>query len=47
MRIPETYLKLNDQIKKVLVINKPISETYDENGFTIIGIADFLLRFIK
>ena len=41
------YLKLNDQIKKVLVINKPISETYDENGFTIIGIADFLLRFIK
>ena len=41
------YLKLNDQIQKILVINKPINETYDENGFTIIGIADFLLRLIK
>ena len=41
------YLKLNDQIQKILVINKPINETSDENGFTIIGIADFLLRFIK
>ncbi len=41
------YIALNDQIKKVIVINKPIYETLDENGFTIIGIADFLLRFIK
>ncbi len=41
------YIALNDQIKKVIVINKPINETLDENGFTIIGIADFLLRFIK
>lgn len=41
------YIALNDQIKKVIVINKPIDEALDENGFTIIGIADFLLRFIK
>ena len=41
------YIKLNDQIQKIIVINKPINETRDENGFTIIGVADFLLRFIK
>lgn len=41
------YRLLNDQIQKILVINKPVKESRDENGFTIIGIADFLLRFIK
>ncbi len=41
------YIMLNDQIKKVLVINRPINETIDEQGFTVIGITDFLLRFIK
>ena len=41
------YRKLNDQIQKIIVINKPINETRDEYGFTIIGVADFLLRFIK
>ena len=41
------YIKLNDQIQKIIVINKPINETRDENGLTIIGVADFLLRFIK
>lgn len=41
------YISLNDQIKKIIVINKPIDETFDENGFTVIGLADFLLRFIK
>ena len=41
------YFKLNDQIQKILVVNRPISETLDENGFTIIGIADFLLRYIR
>lgn len=40
------YLFLNDQVQKLVVINKPISEARDENGFTIIGITDFLLRFI-
>ena len=40
------YFLLNDQVQKILVVNKPINETHDENGFTIIGITDFLLRFI-
>lgn len=40
------YLSLNDQVQKIVVINKPIPETRDENGFTIIGITDFLLKFI-
>ena len=41
------YISLNDQIQKIIVINKPINEMRDTNGFTIIGITDFLLRFIK
>ena len=41
------YISLNDQIQKIIVINKPINETRDLNWFTIIGITDFLLRFIK
>lgn len=41
------YLALNDQITKILVINKPINETIDNNGFVLIGINDFLLRYIK
>ena len=40
------YLLLKDEITKIIVINKPIKESLDENGFTIIGITDFLLRFI-
>ena len=41
------YIALNDQIQKIVVINRPIDECKDDNGFTIIGITDFLLRFIK
>ena len=41
------YNLLNDQIQKIIVVNKPIKESRDENGFTIIGVTDFLLRFIK
>lgn len=41
------YISLNDQIQKIIVINKPIKEFKDQYGFTIIGICDFLLRFIK
>lgn len=41
------YVLLNDQVRKIIVVNKPIKETRDEKGFTIIGITDFLLRFIK
>ncbi len=38
---------INDQIQKIIVINRPLFETRDENGFTIIGAVDFMLRFIK
>ena len=41
------YFLLNDQVKKIIVVGKPINECLDESGFTIIGAADFLLRFIK
>lgn len=37
------YILLNDQIKKIIVVNRPIKETKDENGFTVVGITDFLL----
>ena len=37
------FVLLNDQIKKVIVINRPVKESLDENGFTIIGVVDFLL----
>lgn len=41
------YLMLNDEVKKIVVVNRPINECLDENGFTVIGATDFLLRFIK
>ncbi len=41
------YISLNDQIQKIIVINKPINEMRDDNGFIIIGVTDFLMRFIK
>ncbi len=37
---------LNGQIQKILVANRPLERCKDENDFTIIGIADFLLRLI-
>ena len=41
------FVSLKDEIQKVLVVNKPIGETGDENGFTVVGLTEFLLRFIK
>ena len=41
------FFMLKDQVQKIVVINKPINEILDENGFTVIGATDFLLRFIK
>lgn len=46
-RETKPFLKLHNSIQKIVVINKPIKEAIDNNGFTIIGIGDFLLRFIK
>ena len=41
------YFLLNDQVRKIIVINQNVRETLDENGFVIIGAVDFLLKFIK
>ena len=41
------FASLKDEIQKVLVVNKPIGETRDEHGFTVVGLTDFLLKFIK
>ena len=41
------FFALKDSIQKIIVINKPLEESLDLNGFTVMGIADFLLRFIK
>lgn len=41
------FLALNDSFQKIIVINKPLEETIDTNGFIIIGVSDFLLKFIK
>ena len=41
------FIALNDSFQKIIVINRPLEESLDNNGFVIIGIADFLLRFIK
>lgn len=41
------FFALKDSIQKIIVINKPLEESLDLNGFTMIGIADFLLKFIK
>lgn len=38
------YFLLNDQIQKLIIINKPVKESLDENGFTIIGASEFLLN---
>ena len=40
------YMLLNDEVVKIIVINKPVKESLDENGFVIIGVTDFLLRYI-
>ena len=41
------YFLLNDQVRKIIVVGRPINECLDDSGFTIIGATDFLLRFIK
>ena len=41
------FITINDSFQKIIVINRPLEEFLDSNGFVIIGVADFLLRFIK
>ncbi len=40
------YLLLNDEVTKIIVINRPVKENKDEHGFTIIGVTDFLLNYL-
>ncbi len=40
------YSVLNDQVRKIIVVKGNIDERFDENGYTIIGACDFMLRFI-
>ena len=41
------FTKINDGTRKVLIINRPLPEMIDENNYTIIGLADFLLELIR
>ncbi len=43
-RTPFRYL--NDSFAKIIVINKDIKECLDDEGNTIIGIKEFLLRYL-
>lgn len=46
-REEKPFFKLKDAIQRVIVVNKPVDETVDEKGIIVIGLTDFLLRFIK
>ena len=46
-REKEPFIYLNDNILKILVVNKPIGQFRDKDGFIVIGITDFLLKFLK
>lgn len=41
------FIKLNDQIQKILVVNKPYKAIVDDQGYIIIGASEFLLSYIK
>ena len=46
-REKKPYKHLKDPIQKLLVVNKSLKEMRDEEGYILIGISDFLLKFIK
>lgn len=42
------FIVLNDSFQKIIVINRPLEEFLDSNGFVIIGHRRFsIVRFIK
>lgn len=41
------FLLLNDAIQKIIIVNKPVSASMDDNGLIIMGATDFLLNYIK
>ena len=46
LREEKPFISLKDSIKKVLVVNKPIKEIKTDKGYTLIGLEEFLLKFI-
>lgn len=47
LREIKPYISLNDQIQKIVVINRPIKEMRDKDGYIVVGLAEFLLKIIK
>ena len=46
LREEKPFISLKDSIQKVLVVNKPIKEIKIDKGYTLIGLEEFLLKFI-
>ena len=46
-REKKPFKNLKDPIQKVLVVNKPLKEMRDSEGYILIGASEFLLTFIK
>ena len=34
---------IDDSFKKIIIVKAPVVPAYDENGFLVIGLLDFLL----
>lgn len=41
------FIKLNNQIQKILVVNKPYKAMVDNQRYIIIDASEFLLNYIK
>ena len=41
------FLATRDAFPKILVVNRPLEERMDEHGFLVMGVADFLLKYLK
>ena len=41
------FLAARDAFPKILVVNRPLEERMDEHGFLVMGVADFLLKYLK
>lgn len=47
LREKRPYSHLKDPIQKVLVVNQPLKQTRDAEGYILIGATEFLLDFLK
>ena len=41
------FLATRDAFPKILVVNRPLEERMDGHGFLVMGVADFLLEYLK